>query len=134
MRLHLLEHDDLDFSNTNIFMWAEKKGCDIEQTYVCNHEKLPDFCDFDWLLVMGGSPHAWEEEVNPWLPDEKAFIAEAVKRDKMILGICFGASWPQWPWADAFSRTNKRRSGGMRSISRPKGRNLFYLQVFKKRL
>ena len=91
MRLHLLEHDDLDFSNTNIFMWAEKKGCDIEQTYVCNHEKLPDFCDFDWLLVMRGAPHAWEEEVNPWLPDEKAFIAEAVKRDKMILGICFGA-------------------------------------------
>ena len=91
MRLHLLEHDDLDFSNTNICMWAEKKGYDIEQTYVCNHEKLPDFGDFDWLMVMGGSPHAWEEEVNPWLPDEKAFIAEAVERDKMILGICFGA-------------------------------------------
>jgi GMP synthase (glutamine-hydrolysing) len=91
MRLHLLEHDDLDFSNTNICMWAEKKGYDIEQTYVCNHEKLPDFGDFDWLMVMGGSPHAWEEEVNPWLPDEKVFITEAVKRDKMILGICFGA-------------------------------------------
>ena len=72
-------------------MWAEKKGYDIEQTYVCNHEKLPDFGDFDWLMVMGGSPHAWEEEVNPWLPDEKVFITEAVKRDKMILGICFGA-------------------------------------------
>ena len=25
MRLHLLEHDDMDFSNTNISMWAEKK-------------------------------------------------------------------------------------------------------------
>ena len=91
MRLHLLEHDDLDFSNTNITMWAKKKGYNVEHTYVCNHEKLPGFRDFDWLMVMGGSPHAWEEDINTWLPDEKAFIAEAVKRNKMILGICFGA-------------------------------------------
>jgi hypothetical protein len=58
MRLHLLEHDDLYFSNTNISMWVEKKGYDIEQTYLGNHEKLPNFDDFDWLMVMGGAPRA----------------------------------------------------------------------------
>jgi len=91
MKLHLLEHEDQDFSNTNISMWGKKKGYDIAQTYVCNHDDLPDLDDVDWLMVMGGSQHVWEKEANPWLSEEKAFIREAVKRDKTILGICFGA-------------------------------------------
>jgi GMP synthase-like glutamine amidotransferase len=91
MRLHLLEHDDLDFSRTNITLWAEKKGYDIKQTYVCNMDALPSLSEFDWLMVMGGSQHAWEEEVNPWLFGEKLFIADALEKGKTILGICFGA-------------------------------------------
>jgi GMP synthase-like glutamine amidotransferase len=91
MRLHLLEHDDLDFSRTNITLWAEKKGHDIKQTYVCNMQPLPSLSEFDWLMVMGGSQHAWEEDVNPWLFGEKLFIADALDKGKTILGICFGA-------------------------------------------
>ena len=91
MRLHLLEHDPLDFSRTNITMWAEKKQYELAQTYVCKGEELPDVNEFDWLMVMGGSQHAWEEEVHPWLPDEKRLIARAIEADKTILGICFGA-------------------------------------------
>jgi GMP synthase (glutamine-hydrolysing) len=91
MRLHLLEHDPIDFSNTNISIWAQKKGYPLTHTYLCNNERLPAIDDFDWLIVMGGSPHAWEEDVHPWLPDEKTFIGEVLDRNKIILGICFGA-------------------------------------------
>ncbi len=91
MKLHLLEHDPLDFSRTNITIWAGKKGYEIHQTYVCKMEPLPLMQDFDWLMVMGGSLHVWEEATNPWLVDEKAFIEEALKQNKIILGICFGA-------------------------------------------
>lgn len=91
MRLHLFEHDPIDLARTNITIWAEKKGHKLGQTYVCNMESLPSLDDFDWLMIMGGSPHVWEEEKNPWLLPEKALIAEALEKGKLVLGVCFGA-------------------------------------------
>jgi len=91
MRLHLLEHDPFDLSRTNITIWAKNSGYSIAHTYLCNDEALPDIEDFDWLFIMGGSPHAWEEDAYPWLQDEKKFIDESLDCDKIILGICFGA-------------------------------------------
>lgn len=91
MIIHLLEHDPLDFSNTNIDFWAKKCGHTVVRTYVCNGEALPRPDTFDWLMVMGGSPHAYDEISNPWLPAEKAFVAQTLKRGTPILGICFGA-------------------------------------------
>ncbi len=91
MRLHLLEHDPIDLSDTNITQWAQQKGYPVAHTYLCNNEDLPALEDFDWLMVMGGSPHAWEEDVHAWLSPEKEFIAKALEHNKIILGICFGA-------------------------------------------
>jgi GMP synthase (glutamine-hydrolysing) len=91
MRLHLLHHSQIDFSGTNISRWAENKGYPIANTYLCNNEALPAIDAFDWLIVMGGSQHAWEEDVYLWLPAEKKFIAQALEGNKIILGICFGA-------------------------------------------
>ncbi|RUA01180.1 MAG: amidotransferase [Deltaproteobacteria bacterium] len=91
MRLHLLEHDPNDMSHTNMTMWAERKGYQITHTYVCRNEALPAVDDFDWLMIMGGSPHVWEEERHPWMAAEKAFIAAAIESGKPMLGICFGA-------------------------------------------
>jgi GMP synthase (glutamine-hydrolysing) len=91
MRLHLLEHDPLDLSNTNMTQWAQEKGYPLTHTYVCNNEPLPSIDDFDWLMVMGGSPHAWEEDVNPWLAEEKTLIARTLESGKVIVGVCFGA-------------------------------------------
>ena len=91
MRIQLIEHDPEDFSRTNISFWAAEKGYRVNQTYVCNHEELPPLNSFDWLMVMGGSQHAWDEKANPWLPDEKAFLKDALAAGKIVLGICFGA-------------------------------------------
>jgi GMP synthase-like glutamine amidotransferase len=91
MRIQLLEHDAEDFSRTNISFWAADKGYPLNQTYVCNNEELPRLDSFDWLMVMGGSQHAWDEQSNPWLKEEKAFVAEALAKGKPFLGICFGA-------------------------------------------
>ncbi|MFH1574681.1 MAG: type 1 glutamine amidotransferase [Acidobacteriota bacterium] len=91
MRLHLLEHDSLDLPKTNIHLWAESRGHPLRHTYVCNRQELPELEDFDWLMVMGGSPHAWDMENNPWLGEEKAFLSRSLNAGKIILGICFGA-------------------------------------------
>lgn len=91
MRLHLLEHDPIDIRHNNITTWAEKRGYTVGWTDVFTDAKIPSQNDFDWLIVMGGSQHAWEEQEHPWLADEKRFISEALSADKIILGICFGA-------------------------------------------
>jgi GMP synthase-like glutamine amidotransferase len=91
MRIQLIEHDSEDFSRTNISFWAAEKGHQVNQIYVCNNEELPPLDSFDWLMVMGGSQHAWDEQGNPWLGEEKAFVAEALAGGKLFLGICFGA-------------------------------------------
>ena len=91
MRIQLIEHDAEDFSRTNISFWAAKKGYPVKQIYVCNREDLPSIDSFDWLMVMGGSQHVWEEQENSWLQEEKAFVREALADGKPFLGICFGA-------------------------------------------
>jgi GMP synthase-like glutamine amidotransferase len=91
MRIQLLEHDPEDFSRTNISFWASEKKYQLKQTYVCNNEELPPVESFDWLMVMGGSPHGWDEQGNTWLREEKAFLSEVLAKGKIILGICFGA-------------------------------------------
>jgi GMP synthase-like glutamine amidotransferase len=91
LRLHLLEHDPLDLSGTNIDLWARDRGHTVSRTYVCSGDPLPELADLDWLMVMGGSPHAYDEVANPWLPAEKALVARALDRGTPILGICFGA-------------------------------------------
>jgi GMP synthase-like glutamine amidotransferase len=91
MRIQLIEHDNEDFSRTNISFWAAKKGHRVSQIFVCNNEDLPPVESFDWLMIMGGSQNAWDEEGNPWLQKEKAFLGEALGKGKIILGICFGA-------------------------------------------
>ena len=91
MRLHLLEHDPIGIRQNNITTWAGKKGYAVEWTDVFKGAKLPSQMDFDWLIVLGGSQHVWEEQQHPWLAAEKGFISEALSKDKIILGICLGA-------------------------------------------
>ncbi|MCU0579175.1 MAG: type 1 glutamine amidotransferase [Desulfobacterota bacterium] len=90
MRIHLIEHDSLDFQ-TNVDHWATQRGHALSRTEVFRGEPFPDPDTYDWLMVMGGSQHAWEEPLHPWLAAEKDGLGRALDRGKVILGICFGA-------------------------------------------
>lgn len=91
IRIHTLEHDDWNFSRTNITRWADKKGHRIASTDVFRSAPLPNLKEFDWLMVMGGSQHAWEEDTYSWLVREKEYIKETLTAGKTVIGICFGA-------------------------------------------
>ena len=91
MRLHLLEHEPFDIRRSNFSIWAENKGYYVESTDVFKGVELPSPKDFDWLIVLGGFQHAWQEQKHSWLKSEKALISEALATDKIVLGICFGA-------------------------------------------
>lgn len=128
MRLHLFEHDPIDMSRTNITKWAEAKGYQITQTYVCNNEKMPAIDDLDWLMVMGGSPHAWEEDVHPWLAPEKEFIARALDNNKPILGICFGAQLLAEALGGSVFRNENEEIGWIEVTLSEDGKNSFLFQ------
>jgi GMP synthase (glutamine-hydrolysing) len=90
MNIHLIEHDPLDFE-TNIDLWAAQGDHALSRTEIFRGAPFPDLPDYDWLMVMGGSQHVWEETLHPWLVSEKKEIARALAAGKTILGICFGA-------------------------------------------
>jgi GMP synthase-like glutamine amidotransferase len=90
MRLHSLEHvpfEDL----AEIGVWAQNKGFNLSRTRFHVNDKLPALSEIDWLVVMGGPMNIYEEDRYPWLTREKAFIADAISRKKIVLGICLGA-------------------------------------------
>ena len=128
MRIQLLEHDAEDFSRTNISFWAAEKGYPVKQTYICNNEELPPMDSFDWLMIMGGSQHAWDDQGNSWLREEKAFVCEALAQRKLLLGICFGAQL----LAEALGGeifTNTYKEIGWRQVSLDRqGRESFLFQ------
>lgn len=45
----------------------------------------------DWLLVMGGAMACYEEDIFPFLAEEKEFIRKCIQAGKTVIGICLGA-------------------------------------------
>ncbi|MFI3156895.1 MAG: gamma-glutamyl-gamma-aminobutyrate hydrolase family protein [Methylococcaceae bacterium] len=51
---------------------------------------LPDLDDIDFIIALGGPMSVNDEEQFPGLVEEKLFIAEAIGKNKIVLGICLG--------------------------------------------
>lgn len=128
MRIQLIEHDPEDFSHTNVSSWAAAKGFQIKQTFVCNGENLPDLDSFDWLMIMGGSQHAWDEDAHPWLVEEKNFIKDAIAAGKIVLGICFGAQLLAEALGGALFSNTRKEIGWYPVALTPEGRKSFLFQ------
>jgi len=90
MRLHYLQH--VPFENPGIILaWASQNGHVVTSTQLYKDEILPMQEEFDWLVVMGGPMNIYEDDVYPWLDEEKYFIEAAISSEKIVIGICLGA-------------------------------------------
>lgn len=89
MRLHYLQHVALETPGS-ILTWAEKRGHKVSHTMLHEGESLPGLDAFDWLVIMGGPMSVHEENLHPWLAQEKRFIGEAIAAGKVVLGFCLG--------------------------------------------
>ena len=66
-------------------------GADCRVVRVYDGEPLPDAADLDVLVVMGGPMGAFDDDAHPHLARERDLIAEFVRLDKPVLGVCLGA-------------------------------------------
>lgn len=53
--------------------------------------RLPQPDDIEGLVVMGGPMGVYETDKHPFLAEECSFIAELVRRNRPVLGVCLGA-------------------------------------------
>nr|WP_320010789.1 amidotransferase [uncultured Desulfobulbus sp.] len=90
MRIHALQHvffEGLGALND----WITKQAHTLSLTRLYAGELLPDLESFDLLLIMGGPMNIYDDDLYPWLAQERAFISQAIAAGKSALGICLGA-------------------------------------------
>ncbi len=90
MRIHYLQHVPFE-GLASIQQWAAQGGKIISATKFYNNDSLPSVDDLDWLIILGGPMNIYEDDKYPWLNSEKKFIAEAIEKNKVVIGICLGS-------------------------------------------
>ena len=90
MPLHIIQHVAFEGSGA-IGEWARERGHAVAITEQWSGAPLPKPDDFDFLVIMGGPMSANNDAQFPWLAPEKKLIAEALRAQKPILGVCLGA-------------------------------------------
>ncbi len=90
MRMHVLQHVAFEDLGA-IEPWAVRKQISITKTCLWRNEMLPDPDEVDWLVILGGPMGVQDELAHPWLAQEKAFLREVIRRDRIVLGVCLGA-------------------------------------------
>src|ERR1700761_1344264 len=53
---------------------------------------LPEISSFDVLIVMGGPMSVYDEDLYPWLAEEKKFMLACIASGKKILGDLSGSA------------------------------------------
>jgi GMP synthase-like glutamine amidotransferase len=73
--------------------WLEEDGIRIRVIQACFGEPVPRSVPegVHGLLPLGGAMGAHDDDVAPWLSDERALLADAVERGTPVLGLCLGS-------------------------------------------
>ena len=89
-RILVFQH--LDVEHPGVFRdFMDEDGIKWEAVELDQGDTIPNLDSYDGLWAMGGPMDVWEEELYPWLKDEKAAIREAiVDRQMPFLGVCLG--------------------------------------------
>lgn len=89
IRIHYILHVPFEGPGY-IHSWALERGGDETYTKMYEQYQFPDIFSIDMLVIMGGPMGVYEEDIYPWLKDEKAFVRSAIAAGKKVVGICLG--------------------------------------------
>ena len=91
-RLLVLQH--LEREHPGLFIkLAEERGFSVVTFRLDLGDSLPELCDGDLLLVLGG-PMSIKDIGNgtyPWLDEEVSLLKEALNQGVGIIGVCLGS-------------------------------------------
>ena len=68
-----------------------ERGARLHRVELDEGEPLPDWREFDGMVVMGGPMGACDDADHPWLVAERGAIAEAVRAGRPFFGACLGS-------------------------------------------
>jgi len=90
MKIHVFQHDETETLGS-IADWAQERSHPLSLTSWHQGEQAGEEIEADLVVVMGGPMNIYEEEVFPWLVQEKAWMDRAIVRGRWFLGVCLGA-------------------------------------------
>lgn len=72
--------------------WLGELGIEIRLVCADAGESVPSSVPegIDGIIPMGGGMGANDDDIAPWLPDERALLRDAVDRGVPVFGICLG--------------------------------------------
>ena len=86
----LIENDERDPVGP-LVEWLRDAGVTLVISRPFAGDQLPaDLSEYAGLIAMGGRMSADADNVAPWLPAERALLAEAVATEVPTLGVCLG--------------------------------------------
>ncbi len=88
-RIAILQHSP-DTPAGSVLDWASLRGHSVKVYRLDLDRPLPELADFDWLISLGGPMNCDEDERFPFLAKEKRLLADALKTNKCVLGLCLG--------------------------------------------
>lgn len=71
--------------------WLEARQAQVEYVRFFAGERLDPARRFDLVIVLGGPMSVHDEQVHPWLVEEKAYLRTLCAEQRAVLGICLGA-------------------------------------------
>jgi GMP synthase-like glutamine amidotransferase len=67
-------------------------GVELDTWMRAESDSAPaDPAGYDAVLIFGGAMHADQEDLHPWLRDEKELLVDLLGRGVPLLGVCLGA-------------------------------------------
>ena len=90
IKAHILQHVPFE-SAGSIGVFLKEHQARVTYTRFFEDSVLPEMSDLELLVILGGPMSVNDENVLPWLRDEKEFIREAAARQIPMIGICLGA-------------------------------------------
>jgi GMP synthase (glutamine-hydrolysing) len=68
-----------------------QRGWEVEEVRLWQGEIIPERGSFHLLILMGGPMSANDEDLHPFLLNEKAFVRHWVGQGNPTIGVCLGA-------------------------------------------
>lgn len=88
-RLLVLQHSDLTGPGQLLLDLRGELGFSLHTVHIWR-EPAADFMEFDALIILGGHPNTDQEELHPYLKEEKRIIRAWMSQGKPCLGFSLG--------------------------------------------